>query len=49
MGMVSFIGAKNTVLFFIKPSKLMGSGFFFLGFIMILIGWYMFTFLGFIS
>ena len=49
MGIVSLIGLKNTLMFFGKRSKIQGSIFFFLGFIMIIIGWYMFTFLGFIA
>ena len=49
MGIVALIGLKNTVLFFVKRSKMVGSIFFFLGFFMIIMGWYMFTLLGFIS
>ena len=47
MGIVALIGFKNTMGFFAKRSKIMGSVFFFLGFVMIIIGWYMFTTLGF--
>ena len=49
MGIVALIGAKSTLYFFFKPSKLMGSVFYFLGFFMIMIGWYMFVLLGFVS
>ena len=47
MGIVALIGFKNTIGFFAKKSKIMGSVFFFIGFIMIIMGWYMFTVLGF--
>ena len=47
MGIVALIGFKSTMAFFFKKSKLLGSMFFFLGFILIIIGWYMFTVLGF--
>ena len=47
MGIIALIGFKNTMGFFAKRSKIMGSVFFFLGFVMIIIGWYMFTVLGF--
>jgi len=47
MGILSLIGPKNTLLFFTKKTKIMGSIFYFIGFVMIIIGWYMFTFLGF--
>ena len=49
MGMISFIGPKNTIGFFIKSNKIKGSVFFFSGFLCIIIGWYMFTLLGFLS
>jgi hypothetical protein len=49
MGVVALIGLKSTIMFFTKKSKLQGSVFYFLGFLMIIIGWYMFTFLGFIA
>lgn len=47
MGVIALIGLKNTFMFFGKKSKLMGSVFFFLGFLMIAVGWYTFTLLGF--
>jgi len=43
------IGLKNTVLFFAKKSKIIGSAFFFLGFVFIIIGWQFFTFAGALS
>lgn len=49
MGIIALIGIKNTLGFFTKKNKIFGSIFFFLGFIMIIIGWYMFTLLGFVS
>jgi hypothetical protein len=49
MGIVALIGLKSTLAFFTKKSKLQGSIFYFLGFFMIIIGWYMFTFLGFLA
>jgi hypothetical protein len=48
MGIVALIGLKSTILFFTKKSKLMGSAFYFLGLFFIIIGWYMFTLLGFV-
>jgi hypothetical protein len=49
MGLIALIGLKNTILFFTKRSKIVGSIFFFLGFALIIVGWYMFTILGFSS
>lgn len=49
MGIASLIGVKSTIMFFLKKSKIMGSVFFFTGFFMIILGWYMFTALGFAS
>src|SRR5687767_13519776 len=49
MGICSLIGVKNTIMFFFKKSKLRGSAFFFAGFILIIIGWYLFTTLGFFA
>ena len=49
MGIISLIGAKSTLLFFSKKSKIQGSVFYFLGFVMIIIGWYTFTLLGFLA
>ena len=48
-GIVALIGLKNAMMFFGKKSKILGSVFYFLGFIMIIIGWYMFTLLGFLA
>mmetsp|Transcript_10520 Transcript_10520/g.7397 ORF Transcript_10520/g.7397 Transcript_10520/m.7397 type:complete len:112 (-) Transcript_10520:189-524(-) len=47
MGIVALIGPANTTQFFMKKSKQKGSAFFFGGMILILIGWYMFTTVGF--
>jgi hypothetical protein len=47
MGLISLIGVKSTLMFFLRKSKMMGTGFFFLGFIMIIIGWPFFTIIGF--
>jgi len=49
MGIVSLIGVKNAVLFFVKKSKMYGSIMFFTGFVMIIIGWFMFTLVGFLA
>lgn len=49
MGVLALIGPKNAFLFFSKKSKLHGSLFYFLGFFMILLGWYLFTLLGFVA
>jgi hypothetical protein len=49
MGIIALIGPKNTLLFFAKKTKILGSGFYFIGLLMIIIGWYMFTFLGFLA
>jgi hypothetical protein len=49
MGVIALIGLKSTFMFFGKKSKLLGSIFFFFGFLLIAIGWYTFTILGFIS
>ena len=48
MGITSLVGPSHTLVFFTKKSKIMGSAFFFGGFAMICIGWYMFTMIGFI-
>ena len=45
MGLVVVVGPSNTVSFFVR--KGMGSAFFFLGFLCIIIGWYLFTTMGF--
>ena len=49
MGILALIGLKNTVAFFAKKSKLTGSVFYFLGFLMIVVGWYCFVLLGFLA
>jgi hypothetical protein len=49
MGVVGLVGPKNALGFFLKEKKVKGSIFFFLGLLFIISGWYMFTFLGFIS
>lgn len=49
MGIVALIGLKSTVGFFTKKSKLMGSVFYFLGLFFIILGWYLFTLLGFLT
>ena len=49
MGVISLIGPQNAVMFFAKKSKIQGSVFYFLGFLLIMIGWYMFTSVGFLS
>ena len=46
MGLIVVVGPQNTVSFFRR--KGMGSAFFFIGFILIIIGWYMFTTFGFL-
>jgi hypothetical protein len=48
MGVVSLVGPKNAVLFFAKKTKMMGSAFYFSGFVLIIIGWFMFTTIGFL-
>ena len=47
MGVVALIGPKNTVAFFTKKSKLTSSIVYFAGLFIIIIGWRMFTLLGF--
>ena len=49
MGVVALVGLKNAVSFFTRSSKIQGSMFFFAGFIIIMVGWWMFTLLGFVS
>ena len=48
MGIVVMIGPKHTAQFFLRKGKKTGSGFFFGGFLLILLGWFMFTSLGFL-
>ena len=47
MGVIALVGVKNTFMFFGKKSKILGSVFFFSGFLLIIIGWYTFTLAGF--
>ena len=49
MGVVALVGYKNAFGFFSRESKIKGSAFFFAGLVLIMIGWYLFTFLGFVS
>ena len=48
MGLVVVVGPQHTVSFFTRKGKLVGSAVFFVGFIMIIIGWFLFTTLGFL-
>ena len=47
MGLVILVGPANTVGFFMRKNKMVGSACFFIGFVMIVIGWFGFTFFGF--
>ena len=47
MGLVTMIGPVNTFKFFTREGKIAGSTFFFVGFILICLGMFMCTFLGF--
>ena len=47
MGIVSLIGPKATLVFFSKKQRLVGSGCYFGGFLLIIIGWFLFTTVGF--
>ena len=47
MGVVSLVGPTNAAMFFAKKSKILGSAFFFSGFLLIMIGFYFFTTIGF--
>ena len=49
MGVVALVGLKNAVGFFTRESKVRGSAFFFLGLVLILTGFYLCTFLGFVA
>ena len=49
MGVVALVGFKNAVGFFTRSSKIQGSIFFFAGFLIIMLGWWMFTLVGFLS
>ena len=48
MGIIALIGPYNTMEFFGKKSKILGSAFYFAGVIMIILGWPFFTLGGFI-
>ena len=48
MGLVIIVGPANTVAFFMRKTKMKGSACFFAGFLMIVIGWFGFTFFGFL-
>ena len=48
MGLVVVVGPQNTVGFFMRKGKIVGSAVFFAGFIMIVIGWFLFTTFGFL-
>ena len=47
MGVIALVGFKNAISFFSRESKIKGSLFFFLGLLLIFLGWYLCTFLGF--
>ena len=47
MGIVILIGPTNAVTFFTRKTKIKGSACFFSGFLLIVIGWFGFTFAGF--
>lgn len=47
MGVIALVGFKNAIAFFTRSTKIQGSAFFFLGFLFIVVGWYLFTILGF--
>ena len=47
MGLVILVGPTNTVQFFMRRNKVKGSACFFTGFVLIVIGWFGFTLLGF--
>ena len=46
MGLISLIGPSNTVQFFLKKSKIQGSVFYFMGLVVMIIGYRFFTALG---
>ena len=48
MGLVIIVGPANTVAFFMRKTKMKGSACFFAGFLMIVIGWFGFTIIGFL-
>ena len=47
MGIVSLIGPKNTLGFFSKKGKIVGSLFYFIGLVIMIIGFKLFTLVGF--
>ena len=47
MGLVVVVGPKFTLQFFMRKGKIVGSAYFFSGFILIIFGWVMFTTIGF--
>ena len=47
MGVVALVGPQNATVFFFKKSKIMGSAFYFAGFALICLGWFLCTFAGF--
>jgi len=47
MGLVALVGPKGTVGFFSRKGKIVGSAVFFGGFVLIVIGWFLFTTFGF--
>jgi hypothetical protein len=49
MGVIALVGFKNAIGFFSRESKIKGSVFFFVGLVLIVTGWYLFTFLGFLA
>ena len=48
MGLVALVGPANTGNFFMRKGKIVGSAVFFGGFVLIVIGWFLFTTLGFV-
>ena len=48
MGLVVLIGPKNTLVFFAKKNRIQGSACYFAGFLLIIIGWFLFTTIGFL-
>ena len=49
MGVVALVGFKNAASFFGRESKIKGSVFFFAGLLLIMLGWYLCTLLGFVG
>ena len=49
MGLVVVVGPQGTVSFFTRQGKMLGSCVFFVGFLLIIMGWWMFTTLGFLA